>query len=110
MPAWPTSGGAVALSGPHPAVQLVWTAPMEPHPVTYFVELQARQNGKFNEMTATYATTSAIAVPLPDNDGDFAWRVYAVAADGSGYAPSPWTRFDTAVTPPPDIPPRAAPP
>ena len=110
MPAWPTGGGAVALSGPNPAVQLVWTAPTEPHPVTYFVELQARQNGKFNEMTATYATTSAIAVTLPDDDRAFAWRVYAVAVDGSGYAPSPWIRFDTAVTRPPGIPPRAAPP
>ena len=35
-PVWPTSGGVVALSGPHPGVQLVWTAPAEPQPVTFF--------------------------------------------------------------------------
>jgi TPR repeat protein len=106
-PVWPTSGGVVALSGPHPGVQLVWTAPAEPQPVTFFVELQARENGHFNEVTSSYVETSAIAITLPD-DTDFAWRVYAVAADGSGYASSAWMRFDTAVTLPPGIPPRAA--
>jgi hypothetical protein len=108
MPSWPVGGRAITLAGPDPAVQLVWTAPVEPHPVRYFVELQARQNGKFNEVSASYVTTSAIAVTLPGDAGDFAWRVYAVAADGSGYAPSPWTRFDTALMPPPGNQPPAA--
>jgi hypothetical protein len=109
LPAWPTGDRAVPLSGPHPAVQLVWTAPVEPHRVTYFVELQARQNGNFNELTASYVATSALAVTLPDKGGDFAWRVYAVAADGSGYASSPWTGFATASRSS-DIPPLAAAP
>jgi TPR repeat protein len=106
MPAWPTGGRAVLLSGPHPAVQLVWTAPVEPDRVTYFVELQAQQNGRFNELAASYVATSALAVTLPGDGGNFAWRVYAVAADGAGYAPSPWMRFATASRPS-GIPPRA---
>ena len=96
-PDWPTGARPVTVSGSHPAVQLVWTAPAEPDHVTYFVELQARQNGSFSEVTASYVTTSAIAVILPAADEEFAWRVYAVAADGSGYAPSPWMHFDTNV-------------
>ncbi len=94
-PAWPTDGSAVPLAGPKPAVQLVWTAPAEPSPVTYFVELQSVESGSFREITASYVPTTALAVSLPD-DRNFAWRVYAVATDGSAYAPSAWTRFATA--------------
>jgi hypothetical protein len=91
-PAWPLADATVPLSGPHPAVQLVWTAPVEPVPVTWFVELDAEANGQFNEVTASYVATSAIAVTLP-NDAAFAWRVYAVAADGSAYVSGPWSHF-----------------
>jgi Sel1 repeat len=94
-PAWPTDGSAVPLAGQKPAVQLVWTAPAEPSPVTYFVELQASESGSFREITSSYVPTTALAVTLPD-DQNFAWRVYAVATDGSAYAPSAWTRFGTA--------------
>jgi len=90
VPVWPPEGMAASSPGP---VQLVWTAPAEPSPVSYFVEVQALESGRFNEVSGTYATASAIAVTLPD-DEQFAWRVYAVAADGSGYASSPWMRFD----------------
>ena len=95
MPVWPAAGASVPLAGPHPAAQLVWTAPAEPRPVTYFVELEAQENGQYNELLARYVATSAVAVALPD-DKVFAWRVYAVAADGSGYAPSAWIRFGKA--------------
>jgi hypothetical protein len=88
VPAWPAPGVAVPLS----ATQLVWTAPAEPMPVTWFVELQALEKGQFTEVTATYVTTTAIAVTLPD-DAAFAWRVYAVATDGSAYVAGPWSRF-----------------
>jgi Sel1 repeat len=96
-PSWPTDGSAVPLAGQKPAVQLVWTAPAEPSPVTYFVELQASESGGFREITASYVPTTALAVTLPD-DRNFAWRVYAVATDGSAYAPSAWARFGTAET------------
>ena len=109
QPAWPAGEAAVASSA-HGDVQLVWTAPAEPHQVTYFVEVQGRRNGSFNEVLASYVTTSALAVTLPGNDDRFAWRVYAVAADGSSYAPSPWVRFGTAVPAPSGSPPPAAPP
>jgi tetratricopeptide (TPR) repeat protein len=88
VPAWPAPDSAVPLS----ATQLVWTAPVEPMPVIWFVELQALDNGHFKEVSATYVTTTAIAVTLPA-DAAFAWRVYAVAADGSAYVAGPWSRF-----------------
>ena len=106
-PVWPMAGTPVPSSGAPLAVQLVWTAPPEPRRVTYFVELRARENGQFNEVSASYVATSAVAVTLPD-DRNFAWRVYAVAADGSGYAPSRWARFDAPVIRPPGTLPRAA--
>jgi hypothetical protein len=93
VPAWPATGSAVGLSGPHPSIQLVWTAPVQPHPVTYFVELRARENGRYSEIAASYVTTTAVAVTLPD-DLRFAWRVYAVAADGSSYVAGPWSLFE----------------
>ena len=105
-PVWPVAGTAVPVSGPHPATQLVWTAPAEPLPVTYFVELQSGDGGRFREVLARYTATSATAVTLP-GDQDFAWRVYAVAADGSGYAPSPWMRFGVRITAPGNPPPAA---
>jgi hypothetical protein len=92
-PAWPATGSTVSVSGPHPPIQLVWTAPLEPHPVTWFVELQARENGRYSEVAASYVTTTAVAVTLPDAER-FAWRVYAVAADGSAYAAGPWSLFE----------------
>jgi hypothetical protein len=95
VPAWPIGGAAVPVLGSHPAVQLVWTAPAEPAPVTYFVEMQARENGHFDEVTSGYVPTTALSVPLPNGDA-FAWRVYAVASDGSGYASSAWMRFGKA--------------
>jgi TPR repeat protein len=94
VPVWPPAG--MALSSPGP-VQLVWTAPVEPSAVSYYVEVQALENGSFSEVTSDYATASAIALTLPD-DKQFAWRVYAVASDGSAYASSRWMRFDK-VTP-----------
>ncbi|WP_419758262.1 tetratricopeptide repeat protein [Acidisoma sp.] len=106
-PVWPAGGTAVPVSAAHSVTQLVWTAPAEPFPVTYFVELQAGAHGQFNEVLSRYSTTSATAVTLP-GDEDFAWRVYAVAADGSGYAPSAWTHFGVAVTAPGTLP-RATP-
>jgi hypothetical protein len=93
LPEWPATGTAVSLSGPHPAIQLVWTAPVQPHPVTYFVELQARENGRYSEVAASYVTTTAVSVALP-NAVRFAWRVYAVAADGSSYVAGPWSLFE----------------
>jgi tetratricopeptide (TPR) repeat protein len=108
-PAWPAQGTVVRSAG---AVQLVWSAPAEPEPVTYFVELEARENGSFREVTAGYFKSTAVAVTLPDDEA-FAWRVYAVATNGSAYAISAWTQFVTvnlaqvaAFKPPPGSQPR----
>ncbi len=95
VPGWPREGGAIALSGTTPVAALVWTAPPEPSHVTYFVEVRALESGSYREVYSGYVDTSAAAVPL-NADRHFAWRVYAVAADGSDYAPSPWIRFDKA--------------
>jgi hypothetical protein len=92
LPVWPAMDYSVPVAGPHPVVELVWSAPVQPHPVTYLVELHAGKNGRFYEVNASYVTTTAISVPLPD-DAEFAWRVYAVAADGSAYVAGPWSLF-----------------
>jgi TPR repeat protein len=102
VPVWPAAGIAIPSAAP---VQLVWTAPAQPSPVSYYAEVQALENGRFNEVVSDYATVSAIAVTLPD-DKEFAWRVYAVAANGSAYASSPWMRFDK-VSPEQAVPSRA---
>jgi hypothetical protein len=93
IPTWPRDGAAIALSGVTPVTELVWTAPPEPSLVTYFVEVRASEDGRYREVYSGYVETSAAAVSL-NADHHFAWRVYAVAANGSDYAPSPWSRFD----------------
>jgi hypothetical protein len=93
VPGWPRDGAAIALSGKTPVTELVWTAPPEPSRVDYFVEVRALEGGTYREVYSGYVDTSAAAVSL-NADRHFAWRVYAVAANGSDYAPSPWSRFD----------------
>jgi hypothetical protein len=93
VPAWPRDGAAIALSGAAPVTELVWTAPPEPSQVDYFVEVRALEAGSYREVFSGYVDTSAAAVSL-NADRNFAWRVYAVAANGSDYAPSPWSRFE----------------
>jgi hypothetical protein len=92
VPAWPRATAALRLAGDQPVTELVWTAPAEPRPVHFFVELRALTDGRYREVYAGYVDTSAEAVTLT-HDRDFAWRVYAVAEDGSGYAPGPWSVF-----------------
>ncbi len=93
VPAWPRDGASIALPNATPVTELVWTAPPEPSRVDYFVEVRAREAGQYREVYARYVDTSAATVTL-NADRHFAWRVYAVAANGSSYAPSPWRRFD----------------
>jgi hypothetical protein len=94
VPVWPRAGAAVPLPDQTAMTELVWAAPPEPRGVHYFVELRALRNGSYAEVATTLAGTSAAVVALTA-DHDFAWRVYAVADDGSSYVPSGWSLFDT---------------
>ncbi len=92
VPVWPSAGTAVPLPDQHPLTELVWAAPPEPCAVHYFVEVRARESSGYAEVYTTLVGTSAAVVALTA-DHDFAWRVYAVADDGSSYAPSTWSLF-----------------
>jgi tetratricopeptide (TPR) repeat protein len=84
--------GTDAVLTPNRDVELVWLAPPEPNATRFFVELREVRGGNSNEVYSGYTDLTAIVVPLNDADR-FAWRVYAVAEDGSHYSTSGWNRF-----------------
>lgn len=76
-----------------PAV-LVWTAPPQPGPVRFFVEIAALDPGGPRELMAGYVDESAIQVRLPEEGTDYAWRVLTVSSDPPRYAAAPWQRLE----------------
>jgi hypothetical protein len=88
--AYPVGEEAVLTSNHD--VELVWLAPPEPSTTLFFVELRAIKGGSSDEVFSGYTKLTAVVVPLNDADR-FAWRVYAVAKNGSHYATGSWNRF-----------------
>ena len=76
------------------AVELVWTAPAQPLPVRFFVQLLAVDRSGVDEVfTATVEETSAVAF-LRGRSGRYAWRVYSLGQDLKHYAASECQRFE----------------
>jgi TPR repeat protein len=92
-PASPADGGILPRSAERAKVELVWTAPAEPVPVRYFVELVALGGGPARRLFAGFADVTAVLASVEGSANSYAWRVYAVDAAGGRYAASPWARF-----------------
>lgn len=97
-PTAPPPESRLVQSEDAPAAELVWTAPVQPAPVRYFVEVVAIEAGRLRDVFAGYSERSAVLAALDRSPGNYAWRVFTVALDTPDYAASAWTRFD--VVPP----------
>jgi Sel1 repeat len=90
------SGPAVtpALKGGEDAlVELSWTAPAQPVPVSFFVQVLALDSAGARPAFSSYLKQSAILARLPSTPGTYAWRVYTVAISVPDYVPSAWRYF-----------------
>jgi Sel1 repeat len=73
--------------------ELIWTSPLEPEPVRFFVELRTLDALASHEAWSGFVDVSSVRLPLPPGAQMLAWRVTAVATNRGDYATSPWSVF-----------------
>ena len=74
-------------------VDLVWTSPLEPEAVRFFVELRILDANASREAWTGFVDVSSLRLPLPPGAQTLAWRVSAVARGSANYAVSDWSVF-----------------
>jgi Sel1 repeat len=74
-------------------VDLVWTSPLEPEAVRFFVELRILDASVSREAWTGFVDVSSLRLPLPPGAQVLAWRVSAVARGSANYAASGWSIF-----------------
>jgi len=74
-------------------VDLVWTSPLEPEAVRFFVELRILDARASREAWTGFVDVSSLRLPLPPGAQVLAWRVSAVARGSATYAVSGWSVF-----------------
>lgn len=74
-------------------VDLVWTSPLEPEAVRFFVELRILHANASREAWTGFVDVSSLRLPLPPGAQTLAWRVTAVARSSANYAVSDWSVF-----------------
>jgi hypothetical protein len=74
-------------------VDLVWTSPLEPEAVRFFVELRILDAGASREVWSGFVDVSSVRLPLPPGAQNLAWRVTAVAGGSANYSVSGWSVF-----------------
>jgi hypothetical protein len=74
-------------------VDLVWTSPIEPEAVRFFVELRALDARASREAWSGFVDVSSLRLPLPPGAQNLAWRVTAVARGSANYTISSWSVF-----------------
>jgi hypothetical protein len=74
-------------------VDLVWTSPVEPEAVRYFVELRILDASASREAWSGFVDVSSVHLPIPAGAETLAWRVSAVARGLANYAVSEWSVF-----------------
>ena len=89
----PTFPAGQALPDRGIPTPFVWSAPAEPTPVRYFLEVFSLGHGPAAQVAAHYVSLSTAVVTLPPGAADYAWRVFAVAPESHLYVVSPWQRF-----------------
>jgi hypothetical protein len=74
-------------------VDVVWTSPVEPEAVRFFVELRVLDAGASREAWSGFVDVSSVRLPLPQGAQTLAWRVSAVARGSANYAVAGWSVF-----------------
>ncbi len=85
------AGPMAARAAEEVPIALVWTAPAEAAPVSFYTEIVPLGAGPLHEAASGYTDVSARPVSLPP--GRYAWRVFAVGKSDPHYAASAWVRF-----------------
>lgn len=75
---------------------LVWTAPDEPEPAQFFLEIYALTPSGPVEVGGQFLDVTATHVSLPPDATRFTWRVLTVSTDPPRYAVGPWCDFEAA--------------
>jgi hypothetical protein len=94
----PADGSAIRDDGGSSGVELAWSAPREPVPVRFFVEVVAIEPGGPREIFAGYVDRPPVDVALERGQAEYAWRVYTVGLHVAAYALSGWDRFSLQTT------------
>ena len=74
-------------------VDVVWTSPVEPEAVRFFVELRVLDAAASREAWSGFVDVSSVRLPLPQGAQTLAWRVSAVARGSANYAVAGWSVF-----------------
>ncbi len=94
----PPRNATLPLPGKAASVELVWSAPPEPRPVHYEVQVRELGSSTLQTVFTASVTETATLVPLPANADFYVWNVSTVGRDGS-HAVGDWNWF-TVGTPP----------
>lgn len=73
-------------------IEFVWTAPAQPEPAHYLIEIRALDQGGSLEVRSATTDGSAMAL-LREKPGQYAWRVSTLAPRAARYAVSDWVAF-----------------
>ena len=90
-PLFPLSKSSLAPGSQQ--VDLVWTSPLEPEAVRFFVELRTLDARASREAWSGFVDLSSVRLPIPPGAQNLAWRVTAVARGSATYAVSGWSVF-----------------
>ena len=91
VPLTPVGDLRIATGATTALVPLVWSAPAQATPVSFFVEVDASEADEVHETTALYVDTSATSLRL--GPGHYYWRVSVVGRTLPHYVASAWTEF-----------------
>jgi Sel1 repeat len=90
-PLFPVKSGALGPGSQQ--VDIVWTSPLEPEAVRFFVELRVLDASASREAWSGFVDVSSVRLPLPPGAQTLAWRVSAVARGSANYALAGWSLF-----------------
>jgi Sel1 repeat len=90
-PLFPVKSGSLEPGSQQ--VDIVWTSPLEPEAVRFFVELRVLDAGASREAWSGFVDVSSVRLPLPPGAQTLAWRVSAVARGSANYAVASWSVF-----------------
>lgn len=94
LPVIPTDpDNARVLAGGDVPVVLVWSAPAQPTPARFFVEVVTLEPSGPREVVGRYVDVSATQVSLPAASASYAWRVLSVGVSPARYTVGPWRGF-----------------